>query len=188
MTHFKNPRPQTNTNTPPPKRPVFFGGVTFFLDGFNFDLEKNFFFRRYYGASRIWSPAGWPIALVRPVILRFEFQISEFRVFLRSLLILFFFFGKIDQKNNCRFGEIMASANMWIWGDFWESEATENTWNVILGRFWPIYFFLQFVVLGRFLGIRSDLKCLSKCHFGEILADIFFPTICCFGQIFGNQY
>ena len=52
--------------------------------GLNFDLEKTFFFRRYYGASRIWSPAGWPIPLIRPVILRFEFQIFEFWVFLRS--------------------------------------------------------------------------------------------------------
>ena len=38
-----------------------------------------------------------------------------------------------------------------------------------------------------FLGIRSDLKCLSKCHFVEILADIFFPTICHLGEIFVNQ-
>ena len=64
----------------------FFGGSLFFLDGLNFDLEKNFIFRRYYGASRIWSPASWPVALIRPVILRFEFQISEFGVFLRSFL------------------------------------------------------------------------------------------------------
>ena len=49
--------------------------------------------------------------------------------------------------------------------------------SVVLGRF-----------LGRFVGIRSDLKCLSKCHFVEILADIFFPTICRFGEISGNQY
>ena len=33
---------------------------------------------------------------------------------------------------------------------------------------------LKSVVLGRFLGIRSDLKCLSKCHFEEIFTDIFF--------------
>ena len=69
--------------------------------------------------------------------------------------------------------------------------------NVILGIFWQIYFFLESVVLGRFLGIRSDPKCLlnvildrkciSKIHFGEILTDIFFPTICGFGEIFGNQ-
>jgi hypothetical protein len=81
--------------------------------------------------------------------------------------VLFFFFGKIDQKNNCRFGEIMASANMSFWGirsnlkyHFGESELTDRK---CLSKF----HFEEIFIFGRFLGIRIDLKCLSKCHFGE---------------------
>ena len=62
--------------------------------------------------------------------------------------------------------------------------------SVVLGRFLGIRIDLKCllnVILGRFLGIRSDLKCLSKCHFVEILTDIFFPTICRFGEIFWDQ-
>jgi hypothetical protein len=51
--------------------------------------------------------------------------------------------------------------------------------SVVLGRFLGIRIDLK-CLLNVILGIRSDLKCLSKCHFVEILADIFFPTICRF--------
>ena len=47
--HFKNSHPQRHLNTPPPlpiNDPLFWGGggQLFFLEGFNFDLEKNIFF------------------------------------------------------------------------------------------------------------------------------------------------
>ena len=52
--------------------------------------------------------------------------------------IVFFFFEKIDQKNNCRFGEILTgSENMLFWGDF-RSSIPKN------------------VILGRFSGIKND--------------------------------
>ena len=53
-------------------------------------------------------------------------------------ILCFFFFEKIDQKNNCRFGEILTwSENMLFWGDF-RSLIQKN------------------VILGRFSGIKND--------------------------------
>ena len=54
-----------------------------------------------------------------------------------------------------------------------------------MGKYGQIYFFLQSVVLGRLLGIRSDLKCLSKMSFWGDFDRYIFPTICRFGEIFG---
>jgi len=62
----------------------------------------------------------WEILRIKKLFNRVVFD----RVTGSVRVIVFFFLGKIDQKNNCRFGEIMASTNMSIWGDFWESEAT----------------------------------------------------------------
>jgi hypothetical protein len=43
--------------------------------------------------------------------------------------IVFFFVEKIDQKNNCRFWEIMASANMSIWRDFCPKFSARGTYS-----------------------------------------------------------
>ena len=55
-----------------------------------------------------------------------------------GILLWFFFFEKIDQKNNCHFGEILTwSENMLFWEDF-RSSIQKN------------------VILGRFSGIKND--------------------------------
>ena len=46
----------------------------------------------------------------------------------------YFFFEKIDQKNNCRFGEILTwSENMLFWGDFRSSIQKNVIWGTFSG-------------------------------------------------------
>ena len=74
--HFKNHCPQktTNTFTPPPKNGHFLGeGKLFFWERFNFELENFYSGETYFGASRVWSLAGWPISLIRPALLGHQF-------------------------------------------------------------------------------------------------------------------
>ena len=109
--HFKNFRHQPNTNTlyppPPPKKMVvFFWGVTFFLRRFNFEIGLFYSAGIHFGVSRIVGLAGWPIALIRPVLLGFEFQFSGFLVFLSAFLPSILALSNVCYKkelfvNNC---------------------------------------------------------------------------------------
>ena len=47
-------------------------------EGFIFELGSFYSGGTYFGISRVWAPAGWPIELTRPKKFEIEFQIFGF--------------------------------------------------------------------------------------------------------------
>ena len=68
-------------------------------NGFNFELGLFYSAGIHFRVSRIVGLAGWPIALIRSVLLGFEFQFSRFLVFLRSFLSSILVLSNVCYKN-----------------------------------------------------------------------------------------